>query len=306
VTAPWTTGDIPSQNDRVAVITGSNSGLGFQVAVALARAGARVVLACRNTEKAAVAATAIRGHAPEADVAQVPLDLADLASVAAAATLIASYGQLDLLINNAGLMAVDASQTRDGFETQFGVNHLGHFALTAQLLPALLATPGSRVVTVSSMGHRAGRMRMDDLMFNRRGYRRWQAYTQSKLANLLFTTELHRRLAITGADTAAVAAHPGASRTDLGTEGGHFSNRLVTRLVPLVTQSAVAGALPILRAACDLGVRSGEFYGPRFLAMGHPVRETPSRHATDSATAGALWVESARLTGVSPTFPTRT
>ncbi len=298
--ARWTLDAMPDQTGRTAVVTGANAGLGYEIAVALAAGGARVVMACRNLDRATGAAATIRRRVTGARVEVGRLDLADLASVAAFADGVAAgHDRLDLLINNAGLMAVDRSRTVDGFETQFGVNHLGHFALTARLLPLLTATAGSRVVTMSSMGHRAGRMNFDDLMFDR-GYGRWRPYFQSKLANLLFTAELQRRLAATDAPTIAVAAHPGASRTDLGTEGRGVTNRLMARVVPLLTQPAAVGALPALRAATDPAVRGGQFYGPRLLAVGHPVLETPSRRARDGGDARRLWEESLRLTGVAP------
>jgi protochlorophyllide reductase len=209
----WT---VPDQTGRTAVVTGGNAGLGHQVALALARAGASVVLACRSTSRGERAAAEIRSEAAGAEVSVGQLDLADLGSVTAFATqTLTQHDRLDLLLNNAGLMAVDRSRTVDGFETQLGVNHLGHFALTNQLLPLLGQTPGSRVVSMSSLGHRAGRMRFEDLMGERR-YGRWSAYFQSKLANLLFTAALQRRLAADGSTTAALTAHPGLSGTDLG------------------------------------------------------------------------------------------
>jgi NAD(P)-dependent dehydrogenase (short-subunit alcohol dehydrogenase family) len=295
----WTLADAPRQDGRTAVITGSNAGLGYETAVGLAGLGAHVVLACRSTGKAEVAAADIRARVPGASLEVRHLDLACLASVAGfARDLRSSRQDLDLLVNNAGIMAVDEGRTVDGFELQLGTNHLGHFALTVQLLPLLLATPGSRVATMSSMGHRAGRLAPDDLMGTRRGYDRWRAYFQSKLANLLFTAELHRRLEAAGASTVAVAAHPGGSRTDLGTEGTSGSNRAMSTVVPALTQPAATGALPMLRALTAPDVLGGEFYGPRFVGVGHPVRETPSRRARRAEDARLLWRESERLTGV--------
>jgi protochlorophyllide reductase len=301
MTTSWSTADIPDQSGRLAVVTGSNSGLGYEVALALAVAGAEVVLACRNVTKADAAAQRIRRAAPSARATVRALDLADLASVRSFAdALAAEHRQLDLLINNAGLMAVDAARTADGFEMQLGVNHLGHFALTAYLLPMLTGTPGSRIANMSSMGHRAGRVVLDDLMFDRRGYRRWPVYFQSKLANLLFTAELHRRLVGAGSDTMAVAAHPGWSRTDLGREGSGLSNRFSGLAALVTTQSAAAGALPMLRAATDPAVRGGQYYGPRRTAWGRPVLETPSQQAQDDGDARGLWAASVELTGVEP------
>jgi NAD(P)-dependent dehydrogenase (short-subunit alcohol dehydrogenase family) len=294
----WTEDDIPSLDGRLAVVTGANAGLGQAAATMLARRGATVVLACRNRAKAEAAASEIRAAGAPGELDLVDLDLADLASVRRAAEEIADrHPRLDLLVNNAGLMAVDEGRTVDGFEIQIGVNHLGHFALTAHLAPLLLTTPGSRVVNVSSMGHRAGKLALDDLMFERRRYSRWPAYFQSKLANLLFTAELQRRLAESGADTSALAAHPGASHTDLGTEGSSLLNRSLKVFSPL-GQSAHAGALPIVRAATDPTARGGQFYGPNLLVRGHPVLETPSRRARNADDARALWTESEALTGV--------
>ena len=290
----WIPADIPDLTGRRAIVTGANAGLGLEVAHGLAAHGAEVVLACRNTAKAEAAAAAIRERTPAATVEVGALDLADLDSVAAFAAS-ASSGRLDLLVNNAGLMAIDEARTAQGAEMQFGVNHLGHFALTARLLPLLLATPGSRVATMSSMGHRAARGPADPRLERR--YDRWQAYFHSKLANLLFTAELQRRLAAAGASTIAVAAHPGASNTDLGTEGSGLSNRGL-RLLPFIGQSAERGRPPDAARAHRPAVRGGEYYGPRFLAFGAtPVRETPTRAARDAAAARRLWDLSVELSG---------
>jgi protochlorophyllide reductase len=295
----WTPSDIPDLTGHTAVVTGANAGLGHEITTALAARGARIVLACRNTAKADAAADQVRHRCPAARLEVRALDLADLDSVAAFADgLLAAHDRLDMLVNNAGLMAIDEARTAQGVEMQFGVNHLGHFALTARLLPLLLATPGSRVGSMSSMGHRAAHGASDPC--GERPYQRWGAYFHSKLANLLFTAELHRRLTAAAAPTIAVAAHPGASHTDLGTEGSGLLNRAM-RLAPLVTQSAELGARPMLRAVTDPAVRGGEFYGPRFLARGAaPVRETPSRAARDSAAARRLWDLSVQLTGLTP------
>jgi protochlorophyllide reductase len=297
VTAAWTIADLPDLSGRLAVVTGANAGLGLETAAQLAGAGAQVVLACRDVGKGERAATAIRQAHPAALVEVAPLDLADLSTVASLAeTLAARHPAVDVLVNNAGLMAVDESRTADGFEMQLGVNHLGHVALTLRLLP-LLRVEGARVVTVASMGHRAGRIRLDDLMFDA-GYRRWAPYFQSKLANLLFTAALQRRLAASDHPAIAVAAHPGASHTDLGTEGRSLTNWAMRAVVPLVTQPVSAGALPILRAATDPAVRGGEFYGPRWIVRGRPVLETPSRRARDESMAEALWDASLALVGL--------
>jgi NAD(P)-dependent dehydrogenase (short-subunit alcohol dehydrogenase family) len=294
----WTAADIGDLTGTTAVVTGSNAGLGLEIAAQLAGHGARVVMACRNQDKAAKAADEIRsrmGAAVELDVRK--LDLSDLASVRAfAGELLAEGTALDLLINNAGLMAVDHELTADGFEMQLGVNHLGHFVLTAELLPLMVRNPGSRIASMSSMGHRAGRMHFDDLMFEKR-YHRWPPYFQSKLANLLFTAELQRRLASTGAQTIAVAAHPGGSHTDLGTEGSGITNAIGGAFM-WMGQEPDRGALPMLRAATAADVEGGQYYGPHLMIMGRPVLETPSRHARNAGDARRLWTMSEELTGV--------
>lgn len=287
--AHWTTADIADQTGRTAFVTGANSGLGLEIATELAAAGATVVLGCRNADKAESAADGIRATGAPGTVEVVSIDLADLASVHAAAQTILDGGRpLDLLVNNAGLMAIDRSTTVDGFETQFGVNHLGHFALTAELLPLLEATPGSRIVSMASMGHRAGSMHFDDLMFERR-YDRWRPYFQSKLANILFTRELHRRLTLAGSGTLAIAAHPGGSRTDLGFEGKGISNAVMRSFAPMMLQSPSRGAEPALRALTDPAAVGGTFYGPRWITRGHAVVEQPSRRARRDADALRLW-----------------
>ncbi|MEX1217371.1 MAG: oxidoreductase [Acidimicrobiales bacterium] len=294
----WTTADIPDLTGKIAVITGSNAGLGFHIASDLAGAGARVIMACRNETKATEAANKIRTTSPRGTVETMTLDLADLASVTSFAEQLSStVDRLDILGNNAGLMAVDESKTVDGFETQIGVNHLGHFALTGRVLPLLLATQGSRVINHSSTGHRPGKIHLDDLMCERRSYSRWPAYFQSKLANLLFTLELQRRLAASGTSTIALTAHPGGSRTDLGSEGSGLSNK-VLKPTGGFGQSAAQGALPFVRACVDPAARGGDFYGPRFFMFGSPKLETPTKRARDTAVAAKLWTLSENLTGV--------
>jgi len=297
----WSVADVPGLSGRVAVVTGANRGLGRELTRYLAGRGARVVMACRDEAAGEAAAAGLRATVAGARLDVRPLDLAHLASVERFATGLADETRLDLLCNNAGLMAVDRGLTADGFETHIGVNHLGHFALTIRLLPLLRSTPGSRVVTTSSMGARLGRVDVTDLLWERRPYDRWGAYLQSKLANLLFTFELDRRLrtAAPGAAApapAALAAHPGAARTSLGRHGRGWTNRLVPLWMPFV-QPAPVGARALLRAATDPGARSGECYGPRFQAWGRPVRETPPRRARDAGAAAGLWEESERLTG---------
>src|SRR6202021_1307430 len=248
----WSTGDIPDQRGRVAVVTGANTGLGYHTAAALAQAGAQVILAVRDLEKGNLALARIVAAQPDADVTLQELDLSSLASVrAAAAALRKAYPRIDLLINNAGVMWTPKQLTADGFELQFGTNHLGHFALTGLLLDNVPPVRGSRVVTVSSMGHwmRAA-IHFDDLQWEHR-YDRIAAYGQSKLANLLFTYELQRRLADHRKNTIAVAAHPGGSNTELARNLPGIFKPAVAVLGPLLFQNAAMGALPTLRAATD-------------------------------------------------------
>lgn len=300
----WTVADIPDQRGRTAVVTGANSGIGYWAALALARRGAVTVLACRDVGKGKQAAARIEAAAPEAEIRVVALDLASLASVHDAAEQItARCDRLDLLINNAGLMMPPAGTTADGFELQFGTNHLGHFALTGALLPRMLSVDGSRVVTVSSNVHRTGRVDVTDLNWQRRRYRRMASYAQSKLANLMFTYELQRRLVAAGAATAALAAHPGTSTTQLTRHFPGVLHSLNQVFGGLYGQSAEMGALPTLRAASDPAARGGEYYGPGGLMqmMGHPKRVESVRRSHDTAVQQRLWQESTRLTGV--TFP---
>ena len=297
--APWTDADIPGQQSRTAVITGGNSGLGFETARMLAAHGAAIVLACRDTGQAGAAADRIRAAVPGAAVRTLPLDLGSLASVRQAAEQLRSgYERLDLLINNAGVMVPPYGRTEDGFELQFGVNHLGHFALTGLVLDRLLAAPSARVVTVSSNGHRMGRLDLGDPNFEHRRYRRMGAYGQSKLANLLFTYELQRRLEAAGASAIAVAAHPGTAATSLER---HLPGWMQSGSRFFPHQSAAMGALPVLRAATDPAVRGGEYYGPggRGQLTGYPVRVTSSARSHDLAAQGRLWSLSEQLTGVS-------
>jgi NAD(P)-dependent dehydrogenase (short-subunit alcohol dehydrogenase family) len=301
MTATWTDADVPDQSGRVAIVTGSNTGLGFDTARVLAEHGATVVLAVRDTVKGEAAATRIRETAKGADVSVQPLDLGSLDSVrTAAAELAAAHPRVDLLINNAGVMyPATRTATKDGFETQFGTNHLGHFALTGLLLETLLPVPGSRIVTVSSIGHRIiAKIHFDDLQWEK-SYNRVAAYGQSKLANLMFTYDLQRRLAAKGENTIAVAAHPGLSDTELMR---HMPGFLVPA-VSLVAQSAAKGALPTLRAATDPDVRGGQYYGPDGLgeASGNPKVVGSSKQSRDVQIQERLWSVSEQLTGV--TFP---
>jgi NAD(P)-dependent dehydrogenase (short-subunit alcohol dehydrogenase family) len=294
----WTAADIPDQTGRVAVITGANTGLGYETATALADRGAHVVLAVRNLDKGKDAAKLIGRRSPGLSVALQELDLTSLDSIRAAANqLRADYDRIDLLINNAGVMFTPEATTKDGFELQFGTNHLGHFALNGLLLDRLLAVPGSRVVTVSSTAHLTGRIRFDDLHWQR-GYSTVGAYAQSKLANLLFTYELQRRL--TDTQTIAAAAHPGVSKTELDRNTSAWL-RLVTNTSGLFAQTAAMGALPTLRAATELGVSGGQYFGPGGLGnvRGYPTVLTSSRRSHDIEAQQRLWAVSEELTGVS-------
>lgn len=292
----WTTHHIPDQSGRTAVITGANTGLGFETAKALAEHGAHVVLAVRDTDKGKRAAAQLTG-----DVSVQELDLGSLESVrAAAAELRGSHERIDLLINNAGVMTPPKSTTADGFELQFGTNHLGHFTLTGLLLDRLLDVPGSRVVTVSSNGHKmGGAIHFDDLQWER-SYSRIGAYAQSKLANLLFTYELQRRLAPRGT-TIAVAAHPGTSSTELARHLPSLARPVTELVTKVAAQPAADGALPTLRAATDPGVLGGQYYGPANLAQwrGAPVVVASSDQSYDVALQQRLWSVSEELTGVS-------
>ena len=300
----WTAEAVPDQRGRVAVITGANTGIGFVTARVLAERGATVVLAVRDTDKGKQAAARIAAAVPGAQVAVQRLDLTSLDSVRAAAEeLRAGYPGIDLLINNAGVMYTPKGTTRDGFELQLGTNHLGHFALTGLLLDHLLPVAGSRVVTVSSMGHRVrARIDLEDLQWERRPYTRVGAYGQSKLANLMFTYELQRRLADQGS-TIAVAAHPGISTTELFRNSPAAARAAFAVAGPLISQRPDLGALPSLRAATDPGVRGGEYYGPHGFAevKGYPVRVESSEQSHDESVQRRLWTASEELTGVS--FP---
>ena len=300
----WTTGDIPDQRGRVAVVTGANTGLGYHTAAALAQAGAHVVLAVRDLEKGNLALARIVAADPDADVTLQELDLSSLASVrAGAAALRKAYPRIDLLINNAGVMWTPKQLTADGFEMQFGTNHLGHFALTGLLLNNLLPVRGSRVVTVSSTGHRLrAAIHFDDLQWEH-GYDRYAAYGQSKLANLLFTYELERRLAGDRKNTIAVAAHPGASSTELGRNVPTLIKPLFALAGGLLFQGAAMGALPTLRAGTDPDVEGGQYYGPDGLGeqRGHPKVVSSSAQSHDEELQHRLWAVSEELTGV--TYP---
>jgi NAD(P)-dependent dehydrogenase (short-subunit alcohol dehydrogenase family) len=298
--AKWTTTDIPDQTGRVAVITGANTGLGYETAAALAAKGAQVVLAVRNLDKGKDAAALIHKRNPAAEVNLQELDLTSLDSIRAAAEQLRSdHDRIDLLVNNAGVMWTPKSTTKDGFELQFGTNHLGHFAFTGLLLDRLLPVAGSRVVTVSSIGHRIrADIHFDDLQWER-GYSRVGAYGQAKLANLLFTYELQRRLAPHGT-TIAAAAHPGGSRTELSRNLPSPLRGVFNVVEPLVAQDAATGALPTLRAATDPGVHGGQYFGPDGFGQmrGHPKVVASSVKSHDVEVQKRLWAVSEELTGV--------
>ncbi|MCG7596626.1 SDR family NAD(P)-dependent oxidoreductase [Mycobacterium sp. PSTR-4-N] len=298
----WTAADVPDQSDRVAVITGANSGIGYEAALVLAGRGARVVLAVRDLTKGNQAADRIRQAHAGAQVEVQELDLTSLANVRSAAeALRTAYPTIDLLIDNAGVMYPPKQVTADGFELQFGTNHLGHFALTGLLLDHLLSVEGSRVVVVASIAHNIqADIHFDDLQWER-GYNRVAAYGQSKLANLMFTYELQRRLAAASAKTIAVAAHPGISNTELMRHVPGSNLPGFSALAGLVTNSRAVGALATLRAATDPQVRGGQYYGPSGFRelVGHPVLVQSNRKSHDVAVQQRLWAVSEELTGVS-------
>jgi len=300
----WTAADIPDQTGRTAVVTGANGGLGLETARALAAAGAHVVMAARNQEKAAGAVEDIRRSAPAASLEVVELDLGSLASVRRAAEqTLATHERIDLLVNNAGVMGIPESATADGFEMQFGTNHLGHYALTALLMPAVLAAPAARVVTVTSTAHHMGRA-VDPSNPNLKGkYGPWRAYGQSKLANFHFGLGLQERLAGAGAPAISLIAHPGLSNTDLQAvsvqeTGGGLSQRFFHGLAGKTGMTPAQGALPQLRAATDPAARGGEFYAPRFVNNGPPVRRPVLRRLGMETAIARLWEVSERETGL--------
>jgi NAD(P)-dependent dehydrogenase (short-subunit alcohol dehydrogenase family) len=302
--AGWTEKDMPDQDGRIAVVTGANSGIGYVTARELARKGARVVLACRSEARGTEAGDRLAAEVPGAELEFARLDLADLACLREfAAGFSDEYDRLDLLVNNAGVMALPYGTTADGFETQFGVNHLGHFALTGLLLPTLLATPGARVVTVASPLHTMSNIDITDLNSERR-YRRWIAYARSKTANLLFTHELARRLTAHGSDVVAAAAHPGYAATNLQTQAPRMSGRKVSERFMEIgnrffAQSAEAGALPTLYAATAPDVRPDSFTGPSFVGWrGSPAPSFRAPWTLNDRAGERLWVASEELTGV--------
>lgn len=301
----WTTNNSADQSDRIVIITGGNSGIGFETAKALASKNAHVILAVRNNEKGAEAVHQILKSYPRSVVEMRLLDLASLESIHKFVEKFSKdYDRLDLLVNNAGVMALPRRETQDGFEMQFGVNHLGHFALTGLILDKLLVTPASRVITVSSGLHERGKIIFDDLM-GEQNYSKWGAYSQSKLANLLFAYELQRRLNQISAETISVAAHPGYAATNLQTagaemEGSNFSSMMMRLANTIFAQTAEMGALPTLYAALGDDVKGSDYIGPSgFQSMrGYPVKMQSSTASHDRQTAEQLWKISETLTGV--------
>jgi len=299
----WTSGKIPDLTGKVIIVTGANSGIGYEAAKAFARRNADVILACRSMDKAQAALADIQTEIPHAQVEAMQLDLASQASIHQfAGAFKANYDQLDVLVNNAGIMMTPYGTTEDGFEQQFGTNHLGHFALTGLLIDLLLKTPSSRVVTVSSTGHRMGNMDFDNLMYEgSSGYSPASAYGRSKLANLLFTYELQRRFEAIGTDTIATAAHPGGTNTNLGRHlADNWYMKLAEPLVGRMMQEADMGALPTIRGAVDPNAKGGDYYGPDgFMEQGgYPVIVQSNDASHNRADAKQLWAVSEELTGV--------
>jgi NAD(P)-dependent dehydrogenase (short-subunit alcohol dehydrogenase family) len=303
----WTVADIPDLTGKTIIVTGANSGIGWEASRLMAARGAHVVMAARNADKAQVALEALSAAVPEASVAVMSLDLADLASVNAFAdAVLERCERVDVLVNNAGVMAIPRSETKDGFEMQLGVNHLGHFALTARLFTKLKASGPSRVVNVSSMAHTMGEIYFDDLM-GEQTYKKWKRYGQSKLANLLFTYELDRRLKAAGvADVAVTACHPGYAATNLQfvgaqQQGSRFKEKMMAFGNALLAQSAEMGALPTVYAAVAPEAASGDYIGPKGWMggmRGYPTKVKSNDRSHDEVAAAKLWEVSEALTGV--------
>lgn len=290
----WTESNIPDQSGRLAIVTGSNSGIGFEAARMLAEKGAKVVLACRNKDKGNAAKARIEARNPAGSVSVMSLDLASLASVRNFAdTFKADQGGLDLLVNNAGVMIPPYGKTEDGFELQFGTNHLGHFALTARLLELLRRGNDARVVCVASAAHNLGNLNFDDLQWEQRKYKPWSAYGDSKLANLYFTYELSRRLKDAGVPVRVTAAHPGYTATNLQ------RHSLLARIGNAVAMKTAKGALPTVRAATDPDANSGDYFGPDGLGeiWGYPKKVDSNALSKDTGKAKRLWEISETLTG---------
>ncbi|UUO16734.1 SDR family NAD(P)-dependent oxidoreductase [Dolichospermum heterosporum] len=293
----WNTENILSQKGRIVIVTGSSSGIGYETARVLANKQASVIIAVRNLEKGNKALAEIIQQNKDADVRVMELDLANLASVNNfAENFQKNYSRLDLLINNAGVMIPPYSKTTDGFELQFGTNHLGHFALTGQLLKLLISTKASRIVNVSSGAHNFGKLDFDDLNWEKRNYAQWTAYGDSKLANLYFTYELDRKLKEQGINTLVTASHPGWTATELQRTAGD----VMKYLNGIFAQDITMGALPTLRAAIEEGLKGAEYFGPNgFMEIsGYPVKVESNQLSKDRAIAQKLWVVSEQLTGV--------
>jgi NAD(P)-dependent dehydrogenase (short-subunit alcohol dehydrogenase family) len=300
----WTVQQIPSQTGKIALVTGANSGIGYQAALELARHGAHVLLGCRDAAKGQAALERLRREAPGSSAEVVALDMASLGSIAEFAAKFAARGvPLDLLINNAGVMALPKREvTADGFERQFGTNHLGHFALTGRLMPQLLAAPTPRVVTVASLAHRNGKIDFDNLQ-RERGYEGWDAYNASKLANILFANELDRQARVAHSKLMSLAVHPGISRTNIMANGPGEKNLkayVIQILAPIMLQSDDAGALPTLYAATSPDAKGGQYIGPDGFQefKGSPVVVKARPQALDEAVGKRLWTVSEKLTGV--------
>ena len=298
----WNFNNIPDQSERVALVTGATSGIGFQTSLMLAKKGAAVIMTYRSFDKAQEASKEIIKECTEAKLSSVKLDLTDLHSVKACADEIKdTHTNLDLLINNAGVMVPPFTKTKQGFELQMGTNHLGHFALTGHLLPLLIQTPDSRIVSVSSLAAFIGKIDLEDLNYKHRQYKEWKAYGQSKLANLMFIQELSRKLKKHRIQSIAVASHPGGSPTNLQRTSSYFMKHMLT---PLISHPPSEAALSTLRAACDPTVSNGSYWGPSSLfgLTGHPKQAQIPRRAVDPKMANLLWDLSEKLTGVAYQF----
>ncbi len=298
----FTDADVTDQSGKCFIVTGANTGLGFEAAKVLAAKGARVLLACRSKDKAEAAMALIGRETSGADLAFLPMDQADMTSIRAAAELADKEPRLDVLLNNAGVMVPPLSRTAQGFELQFGVNHLGCFALTSLLLPKLAKTPGSRVVITASLAHNAGNLVWDDLNAEKH-YNRNKRYSDSKLANLLFLLELDRRLRAAASPVMAVACHPGVAATELMRHAGPF--RVALPLVGLLLNTAAKGAWPALQAASAADVQPGDYFGPQGLAelRGPSGKSRRSRMASNPDLARRLWDVSVKMTGIDPGLP---
>lgn len=301
----WTASDIPDLKGKIAIVTGANSGLGYHESLALASKGAMVILAVRNRDKGQLAFDRIKSEVPDAELVVMKLDLANIESIKHFAdSYLEEFERLDILINNAGLMAVPLSRTTQGFEMQFGTNHLGHFVLTALLIDKIGRTPASRIINVSSLLYKSGKINFNDLNWDQ-SYSKWAAYGVSKLSNLLFTIELDRRLSLAGKQTIAASAHPGWSSTNLQTKGAELEGtKLKSSLMNfsniLFAQSASMGALPILYAATAAAVESSGFYGPDGLGglRGYPTEVKTDPRFVDPRIALKLWEASEKMTGI--------